>query len=277
MKLSSRVLVAALALAAAGSASAQLTVPQNSSGTELLFYAYDPTIGTSFIEDLGTSFANFTPTSTAAGTSFVDGIASSAAWQSYVSNTLTTADNDGYGYTTGTQGTIWAVVAASSNSAGTGNTYGLEATENVNFTGSTKLTSPASNGMKGWINTPLTNLMNGINDVATATPLTGYYTNSGGQDNVAQTIKNGAGAAPFNFGNVVGATSVFNYYSVTAVNSFPTVYGNSAGNSTFTFDGTNLTYAVPSIAAVPEPSSYLMMLSGLLMVGALAVRRRNSK
>lgn len=279
MKLSSRVLVAALALAAAGSASAQLTVPQTlGSGTELMFYAYDPQAGTSFVEDLGVNYANFLPTSTAAGTGFVDNLSSNAAWSTYLSTTLSTANADGYNYTSATQDTIWAVVAASSNGAANGNAYGIEGTESATYTGSMKLTAAQQAAAKNWMNGPLTLFVNGVNGIPTATPLTGYFSNSSGQDNAGQNVKNGQGALPGSLGNYVGATSSFNYYNITALNSLPTVYGNANGNSTFSFDGTKLTYSVPSqVAAVPEPSSYLMMLCGLLMVGALAVRRRNSK
>lgn len=238
----------------------------------MLFYAYDSATKTAFVEDLGIKFNSFLLASPAAQVGFVDSISTSSAWSTYVSTTLT--DGAKFSYVTGLEGTTWGVIGGSSNALANGNNYGLGVTLNV---GNSASLSNTQGKVKGQINTPLTSLIQGLNANNPTAPLTGYFSGSGGIDNAANSWGDGKANLSFSTSNNIGATSTFQYLNASLAGSHtPTAYGNSFGNNTFSFDGTNLTYAV-AVAAVPEPSSYAMMLGGLLMVGAMVARRRNSK
>lgn len=71
------------------------------------------------------------------------------------------------------------------------------------------------------------------------------------------------GNAVFTTDNAVGTAASF--YTVTAATS---AAGGTLIASGIKFDGT-------TVAAVPEPESYAMMAAGLLMIGAIARRRRS--
>jgi len=280
MKLSLRVLAAAIALAAAGTASAQIANPASTTGTDLYFYAFDSSTGTSFVEDLGSNMANFMPGSTAAGTSFAANIASSTAWTTYVNTTESdsVADNlgaTGTGYAVGTQNTYWAVVAGIAPS-GSSTAYGLATTM---VAGATPV-SQTLGFTRSAINGPLAQFTGSLGTLLASGPTSGYFDNSTTSDNPGVSLGangNMNGNLKVSNLNAIGAVSTFDYFSG-AKTGVPTLYGNSAGNSTFSFDGSNLTYSVPAIvAAVPEPSSVMMMLAGLLMLAGFAARRSNSK
>ena len=269
MKFNLRLLAAALALAAAGTASAQIVQPNTSTGTDLFFYAFDSSTGTSFVEDLGTSFANFGPSSAAAGTSFSANIASSAAWTTYVNTTeadsVTLNLGTGSGYTFGTQNTVWGVVAGIANASPSN--FGLMATMTAGNT-----PAAVSEGfVRGAVNGPLSQFTGSLSTL-TNSATSGYFDNSATSDNaevsLGLTLNNNLSKNPVT--NVIGQAANFYYYTGNSVGSHaPTAYAN-----TFNFDGTNLTYG--TVAAVPEPSSIMMMLAGLLMVAGLVARRRNS-
>lgn len=280
-QLSLRVLAAAVALAAAGTASAQIAVPASTNGTDLYFYAFDSSTGTSFVEDLGSNMASFMPSSTAAGTNFIANIASSSAWTTYVNTTE--ADSitgnlgaTGTGYATGTQNTYWAVVAGIAPGGANASTYGLATTM---VAGSTPITQPIG-FTRSAISGPLSQFTGSLGTLLASGPTSGYFDDSTTSDNPLVSL--GAGSnmnGNLKVGNLnpIGTSSTFDYYSGSK-SALPTVYGNSAGNATFSFDGSNLSYAVPSIvAAVPEPSNIMMMLAGLLMVTGFVASRRNSK
>jgi len=266
MKLQFKLIAAALVLAAAGSASAQVSTPTSANGSDILFYAFDNTTKNAFEMDLGPAYTNFLPGSAAAGTSFTDNIAASAAWAQYVAAEGGTTAN-----------TTWGVVGGDKNAGA----YGL-------LTTSTAGTDPSAvtslGNIRGAIGTPLFNLFNGLNLVTNTAALTaGYFTNSTTGENIGNNFQNNGGIKlGFTTDNAIGTASQFNAFDVATglVTSKPaaTVYGNANGNATFNFDGTTLSYNVPSIvAAVPEPSTYLMMLIGMMLVTGAVIRRRDSK
>jgi len=271
MKLQFKLIAAALALAAAGTASAQVNGVQNANGTgtDLFFFAYDSTTKQSFVEDLGTSYVNFLPTGANAAASFTTNIAASTAWAQYLSaETTANAALASIGSQVGT--TTWGVIAGDISAAN----YGLMTT----VTAGADTTGQTAPNVRGTIGTPLKSLADALNLAAYSTAQSGYFSSSTIGDNIANNFgNNGAGKLKFTVDNAIGQAANFTYWNTKVVPFAPVTYGNANGASTFNFDGTNLSYTVPSIvAAVPEPSSYMMLLAGLLMVGAVVARRRNS-
>ncbi len=246
MKLSLRVLVAALALSAAGGAFAQ-TATSASTGTDLYFYAYNDATSSSFIIDLGSTLTNFNGS---VNTTPID-LATNAAYESFIGN-ITAADG----------ATNWGVFAAGSN----GGTY-LDVTS----------ASSSLTGIKGTVLSStvvnINNLMSGLATVGGAP--TGGYTSSGAvAQNAQYSIDGLTTLTGLTATSAIGSTATFLDYNAPGVAGKGAVTP-TAFAGTWSFNGTDLAYK--TVAAVPEPSSYLMMLGGLLMMGALSVRRRNSK
>jgi len=271
MKLTMKLLAAAVVLAAAGSASAQIASQASSTGSDLFFYAFDSQTGTSFVEDLGISYANFGTASAAANAGFSDSISSSAAWTTYVNQTeadsVTLGLTGPTGYANGTQNTVWGIVGGITPGGTNATTYGLSTT----MTSGSSPIAQSQGGTRGALNGPLAQFLGSLSGV-TPSATSGYFDASALSDNavvsIGNTMNNNLKVATT---NAIGTSSTFNYFNGSVTGShLPTVYAN-----TFNFDGTNLTYG--TVAAVPEPSSIMMLLAGLLMVGGLVTRRRNSK
>ncbi|MET3120913.1 hypothetical protein AAKU67_000493 [Oxalobacteraceae bacterium GrIS 2.11] len=278
MKSSLKIIVAALALATAGGAFAVTPVvntPQitAATGTDLLFYAYDANAGveTAFVEDLGITYSNFQALSPAAQASKTFAVTSSSAWSTYVTKTLALASGAGFTYANGLTNTTWGVMAGVAKST---TLQGVSLT--VNNTDAPKAEDV---GRINSVETDLGNLvgkagLSGTNNRAAL--LAGVYDTQA----VTNYWTDGKKSLDFQVTNNIGESSAFANYNSAGVDAgqvTPTIYGNAGGASSFLFDGTSLKYTVAQVAAVPEPSSYAMMLGGLLMIGALAIRRRNSK
>ncbi|AXS81484.1 PEP-CTERM sorting domain-containing protein [Dechloromonas sp. HYN0024] len=109
-----------------------------------------------------------------------------------------------------------------------------------------------------------------LNNFFALTALTGAgtsaYTNAANAGNFTNGMKNswGGNAAGWTTDNVVGTAADF--YTVTAATS---AAGGTLVASGITFDGTTV-----AVAAVPEPETYSMLAAGLLMLGAVARRRK---
>lgn len=277
MKLTLKVIAAAAALLAAGSSFAQAATPLvgSSTGSDMLFVAFDQANSTSFTLDLGMTYGAFASSTAATlGQVFAINTGAQSTFQNYVSTTLSTANANGEGYTSGLQGTEWAVIGAVNNvSMG----KGLDATITSgtavsNSTGS--LLSPITGHIDSLTNT--TGLNNG--SFTTAQLQAGVFSSASDYTNSGYAM----GTAAFNakYGNVVGASAkMVNYVFTGSVSTprTPSVFSENGNPIAVSFDGANLTFANAAVAAVPEPTSYAMMLAGLLMIGTLAVRRRNSK
>ncbi|MCV2367305.1 FxDxF family PEP-CTERM protein [Roseateles oligotrophus] len=76
----------------------------------------------------------------------------------------------------------------------------------------------------------------------------------------------------YNNGNAVGVASEMVYLTSSSANGSHLVVGGAMGNQTLraNFDGVNIT----AVQAVPEPSTYAMLLAGLCAVGFVARRRQ---
>jgi hypothetical protein len=262
MKFQLKTLVAAVALvAAAGSAfAAPMALNTTATGSSLLFYAFDDATKTSYVQDLGQTFSSFLSTSAAATTfpGFTTSVSTNTAWNDY----LTSVAGD-------TSNTYWGVISGlSANAGNAGNGFMSTIREGESADGQTAATG------KGTVIGPLRNVLIGVNG-ATDAASTGYFSASAAGDNIANNFgHNGAGKLVFNTDNLIGATSAFQYGNNNAAFAL-TTYANADGNSTFSFDGNNVSYAV-AVAAVPEPETYAMMLAGLMLVGGIAARRRKS-
>ena len=275
MKSSFKIIAAAVALLAAGSSFAQVVtpVPTSATGTDMLFIAYDKANGTSFTEDLGityTAFAN----STAATLGQVFAIGTSSAFQNYVSTTMTIANSLGESYANGLQGTVWAVIGGQ-----TGSAKGFDST----ITAGTALSNSTSGPLSVQVGqlAYLTGTTGLNNQSYTAAQLqAGIFSKAADYTNSGYAM----GTTTFNpkYGNAVGASAeMVNYVYTGGVPSTvrtPSVFSANGSPIAVSFDGSNLSFATSAVvAAVPEPTSYAMMLAGLLMIGALAARRRDSK
>jgi hypothetical protein len=146
----------------------------------------------------------------------------------------------------------------------------------------TAVTTATLSAMQG-ANPNYIGVVNGLNGSNLAT--TNSYTTTAATGGLSY-----VGAASNSMGNNFGGVLPFldsasvgtsqNFYFMTPTQNARSVYagatgfafGNTAGTSTFTL-GSNgtLTYAV---AAVPEPGEWLLMLSGLCLVGFIATRRK---
>ena len=74
-----------------------------------------------------------------------------------------------------------------------------------------------------------------------------------------------------NFFFMTPTTNTRNVYAGTTAFQFT----NPAGASTFTLTASGLTYsAAAAVAPVPEPGEWLLMLSGLALIGFIATRRK---
>jgi hypothetical protein len=247
MKSSLKVIVAALALATAGGAFAQ-NGTGTTNGTDTYFYAYDNSTASSFLIDLGSNVANFN----GSVSEDFSTIGSNAAYQAFAGAV--------------TDGLIeWGVFSASSTGATTGNV--------LNVTNG-NATSPSTKAK--YLITDIVDINTLMAGVAAnvSTPMTNGVLESGA---VAQNAQSSVGANTNLVGvaavNAIGASASYISYNV-GTSTGITAVTPTAFAGTWKFTGSDLSYTV---AAVPEPSSYMMMLAGLLMLGGLVARRRNSK
>ena len=247
-----KTLVAAVALAAiAGQASAtnignDVTA---AGGSDLFFFATNSD-GASFIQDLGLQSLDASSFNKAVGSaysSFVSGSsdASSIAWG----------------------------VAAATFSGTVGQKY-------VDFTVSAGAdTSALANGNIGSVASGTSGTLHniiaaGTSAQAAVSSTTGIYSTAAGANWAVYANGPGSdflGNFPFTIDNSVGTTGVLFEKAATAGTGAASVLASQTTLGQFGFNGTTLTYTV---AAVPEPETYGMLAAGLLMLGAVARRRK---
>jgi hypothetical protein len=235
-----KALVAAVALAGVvGQASAA------NGATDAIFYIWDNTSSTSYMYDLGA----FNPT-----TSVINplDVTTGADWTSFVTSAGANLASD-----------QWGVFM---------NFDGSRIGSTVHLGGSTAATNPTS------ANTQTTNLAiaAGLNAAGVT-----HFGIGGGADNVLTSFVLSGGNSTYlgnlwNAGNAQGAVNVAFDSAIAGGRGVPSVlttYTPTNGNA-FAFNGDLLQYNVAAVAAVPEPETYGMLAAGLLMLGAVARRRR---
>lgn len=269
-----KLIAAAAALAAAGTASAAIA-PYTSGNGELYLAVQDPVTQVSFVLDLGINVDSFVANGEVLGASFSWSVAGNANWAAFLD--LTTAANrnwsvlggDSTGNTSPGSQRLYTTITNTGTRAAQETL--IETTTNGNF----------SNGLGS---TQAGNFFSAINATGTHVPASDFSVNGSSVNAIADS---GAsyfgepggtgptlnGGARWNSGNAIGASSNFFYVtrSGSATGGFvfgdPFAVGDIYGE--WAFNGETLTYTL-----VPEPSTYATMALGLLAVGLFAYRRR---
>jgi hypothetical protein len=273
MKMKMTLVAGALALAMAGQASAAILGGSGSGNGDLVLSIWDATTQVSYTADLGITLDQFMGTGAPVvnvGASFVAGNAgNNGLSQTFTADATLTSFLAGVA---ATDTTSWNVVAMDGTGAGLNGYRFLTTT-----TASAIATNNAA--VKTYNSTP---------DVfMTAVSLAA---GTGTSVSVAQSANASAYAGSTTFGNNFGGKANFsnttaigqsqNFFFLTPSSASGIAaasvgqFGNATGVSTWTLASNgNLTYAV---AAVPEPGEWLLMLSGLCLIGFIATRRKNA-
>lgn len=255
MKFNFKAIAAAVAMVAAGQAFAAIqpgNLTSGATGGELVFYAFDDVTKTSYVKDLGVTFASFLATPTFASVN----VSGDANWVSYLGSVNSDTSN-----------TYWGVFASEKTSALSANGVNILTTARANAPANSSTSQVR--GIDGTFNTTYLGALQGT-DVNYAANLS-YFSASTGTDNWAIALQhNLAGKVGFITDNAIGTAA--NFYRLSAAASATTnatLTTVLSAPTQITFDGTTL-----AVAAVPEPETYSMLAAGLLMLGAVARRRK---
>lgn len=271
MKFNLKLIAAAVALAAATApASAKIQNMEGAGGSELVFYVFDATAGTSFYKDLGVIYDAFraAPTFGSLGS---NNIASDANWSLYTASVGGDLGNS-----------VWGVIGgkkvAGSNAA---NSMQLLTTATLDAVSNSTATS--TNANLSAVNVSFnTNFLSLVTDGSSIATNNSYFTSAavtdfsnwsvGGKDTAFGKL------SAFTTGNTIGTdASFFNLVRSSSTNgqkyTISTVLPGEAPNDfKWSFDGSTLA----AVAPVPEPETYGMLLAGLAVIGTIARRRRQA-
>ena len=232
-----KALVAAVALAACvGQAAAAPVLPTATTSSDLLFFAMDQAAGTSFVFDLGSASNLLSLNQNITGSN----------WTSFLAAEGNSLANVTWG------------LAFDQGTGGSNSMFGTTLTDtNVIGAESNAKLSAGRVVFNNVLNNALYSSVSAGGSVFTSSPSAGNYTTS-----MSNTW--GGNAAGWTSDNAVGTAA--NFYTV---NFASAPNGGTLIASGITFDGVSV-----AVAAVPEPETYSMLFAGLMMLGAIARRRK---
>lgn len=266
-------LAGALALAVAGQANASM-VTGTTGSSDAILQIWDSANNTSYTKDLGINLSSFLSGVSGTSTALT---ANSGNATTPVGNQLFTADSllTSFLSTANQAALVWNVTAVDNTGA-------------LNF------------GLKQLITTTAVNIKSAANSLSTVTQNTQLQTAIGNLD-LTYSAANGASGAStsvtagssdtwiakinqlntslaFNTSGTLGSTLNFWYLTPsstsTIAKSSVAEFGNSQQVATWNLASNgDLTY---SVAAVPEPGEWLLMLSGFGLIGFIATRRNKN-
>jgi hypothetical protein len=273
LKMKMGMLAGALALAVAGQANASM-VTGTTGSSDAILQIWDSANNTSYTKDLGINLSSFLSGVSGTSTALT---ANSGNATTPVGNQLFTADSllTSFLSTANQAALVWNVTAVDNTGA-------------LNF------------GLKQLITTTAVNIKSAANSLSTVTQNTQLQTAIGNLD-LTYSAANGASGAStsvtagssdtwiakinqlntslaFNTSGTLGSTLNFWYLTPsstsTIAKSSVAEFGNSQQVATWNLASNgDLTY---SVAAVPEPGEWLLMLSGFGLIGFIATRRNKN-
>ena len=274
MKLKMKLLAAAVALMAAAGANASMDTSPSLNGSSLILVVGSKSLNLSGAFDLGYDVAQFQPGAL--------GVAGTNVQWDLSLGTITpnaTAMGGGLAALTGNYSASWAALAGASDLQFGVIGYSVSAPlKNMVITASVAgqgLVAGTTSTQFGNMQTAFNNYLNPNNALGThATDANGASTATSGSAYAYQTLGSTlkVAATTWSFADAIGTSLNFNQITNAGKSVFASA--NPGGPATFRFDTTGvLTY---NVAAVPEPETYGMLSAGLLMLGAIARRRKSA-
>ena len=276
MKLS--VLAGALALAVAGQANAGTPIVNGvTSANDLVLSVWDTTAYTSYTGNLGVTMQSFLNGINFGGTAQAPVISGSSTQGnfSFSDATLTSFLN-----TAGTDAVVWSVSAT----ANAGLNYGVSGILSTTNSGAALVgttmapnVSAAATNMNGSYLADVNILLGAAPAGAISITTPAGYSAAGYVGNPLSMASNFGGAVPFTSTAALGTSQSFFFVTPTQnrrgtyAGTTNYQFGGAVTPSTWTL-GTNGTLSY--VAAVPEPSEWLLMLSSIGLVGFIASRRK---
>lgn len=266
MKMKMTMLAAALAMTVAGQANASM-VTGTTGSSDVILTIWDSVNNTSYTKDLGINLSSFLSGVSGTSTALT---ASYSTNQTFAADALLTS----YLSTANTAGLIWNVTA-------------IDNTGSAGFQQHQLITTAATSA----------NIKSAANSISTVTPNAQVNTAIGVIDATLISANGAAGAATsvtagsadswiakinqlntsvaFNTSGAVGSTLNFWYVTPSSTSAVAKAsvaeFGGAAAPVTWTLASNgNLV-----VAAVPEPGEWLLMLSGLALIGFVATRRKD--
>jgi len=267
MKLKMAFMAGALALSMVGQASAAI-VSGATGSSSLVLSIWDTTSLTSYVTTLGSyNFNSFAAGVSGTNTALTAGT-SSVGSMNFAADALLTSYLGGVNMAT----TIWNVQAVDNFGTTAFGQKALVTTTGANIKSAAN--SLASTQANSALLTAIGTTDSYYTSVGATTPAV-FVSGDAGYAGTALTT-NGFTKLAFNTTAAIGSTMNFWYLTPSSTGSISKAsvaqFGNTTGASTWTLASNgNLTYVAP----VPEPEEWLLILSGMALIGFIATRRKN--